>query len=178
MFSRPNCSTSPAFNGHLLPARKKIVLMMLFGFEVSNYMSVLCSMLNKWICSRFTLLLVCLFVCHNAENTFIKRFESYTFQLQRVQFKYIKYYFSAADYLRLQPFSLINKFIFRENTPISQICVQVMGHNHLLLQGKISPRPVKVKLNEYSPRPRPKYPCLRCFLVLCLLPASQSLHRI
>ena len=32
-------------------------------------------------------------------------------------------YFSAADYLRLQPFSLINKFIFRENTPISQIVV-------------------------------------------------------
>ena len=30
-------------------------------------------------------------------------------------------YFCAADYLRLQPFSLINKFIFRENTPISQI---------------------------------------------------------
>ena len=32
-----------------------------------------------------------------------------------------QYYFCAADYLRLQPFSLINKFIFRENTPISQI---------------------------------------------------------
>merc|ERR1712052_14742 len=33
----------------------------------------------------------------------------------------IFHYFCAADYLRLQPFSLINKFIFRENTPISQI---------------------------------------------------------
>ena len=33
----------------------------------------------------------------------------------------ISNYFCAADYLRLQPFSLINKFIFRENTPISQI---------------------------------------------------------
>ena len=102
MLSRPNCSTSPAFNGHLLPARKKIVLMMLFGFEVSNYMSVLCSMLNKWICSRFTLLLVCLFVCHHAENTFIKRFESYTFQLQRVQFKYIKYNMSYIKFTNMQ----------------------------------------------------------------------------
>ena len=33
------------------------------------------------------------------------------------------HYFSAADYLRLQPFSLINGFIFRENTPISKIVV-------------------------------------------------------
>ena len=47
------------------------------------------------------------------------------FQTQDVRHHsfYKKSYFSAADYLRLQPFSLINKFIFRENTPISQICV-------------------------------------------------------
>ena len=34
MFSQPNCSSSPVFNGAVLRARKKIVLMMLFGFEV------------------------------------------------------------------------------------------------------------------------------------------------
>ena len=39
----------------------------------------------------------------------------------RVGTRFLGNYFCAADYLRLQPFSLINKFIFRENTPISQI---------------------------------------------------------
>ena len=33
------------------------------------------------------------------------------------------HYFCAADYLRLQPFSLKNKIILRDNTPISKIVV-------------------------------------------------------
>ena len=36
-FSKPNCTMSPAFTGRLLKTRKKIVLMILFGFEVRSF---------------------------------------------------------------------------------------------------------------------------------------------